>query len=380
MKKLLSNINKNKIRLYIASHIRLVREKMIAIALKYISTNMRSHMFLKRLKRMRVQPKFKENGFFLDSNGNYHIRYDGYRDLVVPRWKGMLSHNTLEVLVTKKAIRKAKKRVGYIEKFLSLYGLSLKNRKVLEIGHYDGALTYAIADLGASCVDAIDLPDYYLRQSGDKEINDSSLREASSWLKKLTVLTREEFAGKNIETFSELSNKCNFINADVKDYSAPNTYDFIISYVTLEHIKELKEAIKKMYLNLKSGGYAFHAYTPFFAVDGGHSLCTLDFPWGHVRLSEEDIQRYILQFRPKEYILSKEFLNNNLNRITVNDLTTFCESAGFEIIQMIKWVDRNDFDSLEESIMKQALSLYPTVKIEDLISNSIWILLKKPVI
>ena len=61
---------------------------------------------------------------------------------------------------------------------------------------------------------------------------------------------------------------------------------------------------------------------PFFSFNGGHSLCTLDFMWGHVRLSETEFERYLIQFRPKENKVAMKFYRNNLNRMTLKKLNT----------------------------------------------------------
>ena len=46
-------------------------------------------------------------------------------------------------------------------------------------------------------------------------------------------------------------------------------------------------------------GIVFNKYNPFFCQGGGHSLCSLDFPWGHVRLTPIEFDRYMEEYRRK---------------------------------------------------------------------------------
>ena len=59
-------------------------------------------------------------------------------------------------------------------------------------------------------------------------------------------------------------------------------------------------------------------------------MCTLDFMWGHVRLSDIDFERYVKQFRPSEYYVAKRFYNNNLNRMTINKLKQYIKKSRFK--------------------------------------------------
>ena len=99
--------------------------------------------------------------------------------------------------------------------------------------------------------------------------------------------------------------------------------DLIVSWDTLEHLNNPQKAFEEIFRILKPGGYTFHEYNPFFSFNGGHSLCTLDFMWGHVRLSSADFQNYLKQFRPYEYDLAMRFYEKNLNRMTSNQIKDF---------------------------------------------------------
>jgi hypothetical protein len=39
---------------------------------------------------------------------------------------------------------------------------------------------------------------------------------------------------------------------------------------------------------------------PWFGIAGRHALCTLDFPWGHLRLDDGELAEYVRRLRPHE--------------------------------------------------------------------------------
>ena len=128
---------------------------------------------------------------------------------------------------------------------------------------------------------------------------------------------------------------------------------------------------------LKSGGYAFHEYNPFFSVDGGHSLCTLDFPWGHARLNDEDFEKYLDEFRPDEKEVSLSFYRNNLNRMTLAHLTDCMEKNGLRPLSVIPWYSEVDQASLTNDMLEQCKTVHPTVELVDLVAPIVWVLCEK---
>ena len=86
-----------------------------------------------------------------------------------------------------------------------------------------------------------------------------------------------------------------------------------------------------MFRILKPVGTHFMSIIPFLVLmEDIVFFCTLDFMWGHVRLSTKDFQKYIKQFRPFEYDLAIRFYNENLNRMTSTQLKQYIKIAGFE--------------------------------------------------
>lgn len=136
--------------------------------------------------------------------------------------------------------------------------------------------------------------------------------------------------------------------------------------------------MENMFRALRPGGFSFHEYNSFYSVDGGHSLCTLDFPYGHARLSAEDSRRYIAKYRPQDLDVSMNFYNHCLNRMTVQDLRNHCSDTGFDIQALCTWEDIMDLAIVDRATLAQCRRLKPNITINDLLSSRIWILLRKP--
>ena len=64
--------------------------------------------------------------------------------------------------------------------------------------------------------------------------------------------------------------------------------------------------------------------------------------------------------------------------MTLADLKVYTESAGFEILELIPWHSKHDLGSIDQTVLNQIRDRYPNVTLNDLLSRSVWILLKKP--
>ena len=132
-----------------------------------------------------------------------------------------------------------------------------------------------------------------------------------------------------------------------------------------------------MHRILKPNGIIFHQYNPFFSLNGGHSLCTLDFLWGHCRLNENDFHRYIHEFRENEYQLASSFYLNSLNRLTISDLEKASKKNGLEILALVPFVKKAHLSVYQNNFYQQIRQHYPAVKQIDLISPVVWVLQRK---
>ena len=81
------------------------------------------------------------------------------------------------------------------------------------------------------------------------------------------------------------------------------TFDLVYSGSALEHFVKTAEVLRETRRVTRRGGLAQHTVHFWFGPTGGHSLCSLDFPWGHARLTPTEFERYLQRDLPA-YIVS----------------------------------------------------------------------------
>ena len=126
----------------------------------------------------------------------------------------------------------------------------------------------------------------------------------------------------------------------------------------------------------------YHEYNPFFSVTGGHSLCTLDFLYGHCRLNCENFEKYIREIRPQEEKPALAFYYKCLNRACIGDIKKYAREVGFEILfhdgLSSFGENMNEYSAkLEKDVLPDIVKVYPSVKINDLLCDSVVIILEK---
>jgi len=312
---------------------------------------------------------------FADSKGNRFQRLKGWRASIVPHYTRALEAQPERPRAKAEDIMNAQSAVTSMEDFIQIYGYSIKGMSILELGCHGGAHACAMVDLGALHVDGIDIPQYGVRQNPGKIENNKNIEQQSEWLHLLREETIHHYEAKYQCRIKE---KLDLYDLDVSNLKKLESYDIIASWQTLEHITAPQKAFTNMFNALKSNGICFHVYNPFFCLTGGHSLCTLDFPYGHVRLGKSDFEEYIKTYRPEETGIATAFYNQSLNRMTLLDLKNFVLKAGFEIVELIPWPYKYDLGSVDEEILAQSKALYTNISLSDLLSRAVWILLRKP--
>ena len=262
------------------------------------------------------------------------------------------------------------------EKNLASIRESLLNKDILEIGCGNGERSYLMARYEGTKVHGIDVDEYTVNQSPDINVWNS---EDIKFINNKIAGAREQIAGVFPESVRK---KVTFSTEGIEQYATPNPHDFIISFDVLEHILDLDKGFCQMAANIKPGGLMLHEYNPFFSLNGGHSLCTLDFPFGHCLLTEKDFKRYIAKFRPNEEKIAINFYTKCLNRTTYKDIKELSNKYGFE---MLAEMNHSPFSSPEENVKKEikntilpdVAKLYPTVGAEDLLFDSICFVMRK---
>ncbi len=315
-------------------------------------------------------------GVFNDSYGNSIKLYTGLRDRLKPAWETMVNPVNTVIPIYSEAYRKQKMKnhlvaLTRIENFLQTFSLSFVDKEILEIGVSDGSTAYAFATLGAKRVVGTDIAAYHINETPGG------------------VVTEEAIASKNLElervrdAFSQVVDKkaakrVSFIEDNICNSTvASESVDVVVSWEVLEHISDPNQAFKEMARIVKPGGFVFHEYNPFFSADGGHSLCTLDFPWGHARLDDKDFERYYDEIRPNEKGVSLSFFRNNLNRMTLAHLKESVEQNGLRIVSIIPWYSAEDQAVLTNEMLQQCKNIHPTAELVDLIAPIVWLLCEK---
>lgn len=315
------------------------------------------------------------NNFFTTKNGLEIPIIPGFREQIKSNWRK--AYKKFEQPVTPnlplETVNKLKKDVYAAESLLNLHGYSIKGKKVMDVGCYLGIQCFGALELGASEAVGIDIPEYYINQSTENVKE----KDASLILTERRNGVRKHFPGID-------HSKISFKDESVFEMDYENEFDIIFSWETFEHILDPKEALKRIYKALKPGGISFNIYNPFFCISGGHSMCTLDYPFAHIMLSNEDFKKYIHtvipENKPPEYEnLSYEFFTKNLNRMTQSDLRQYINESGFKLIEYIAYPEWNLLynSRISPLTLPTAKSLYPNITLNDLLCANVHFIVQK---
>ncbi|OFX83601.1 MAG: hypothetical protein A2W99_15335 [Bacteroidetes bacterium GWF2_33_16] len=306
-------------------------------------------------------------GEFIDSFGNRFILYKNLRNKIKPGWESMYNSSSILIVNNEIITKRANEGRIAVEKILPIiqtFLLGLQDKKVLEIGCNLGAASYALAELGAKDVLGSEFSGYKVDSlgTGEAEVINQELK-----------LNREKIA----ELFKKKS-RVNFIDDDICNSKLPSSnFDLICSWDVLEHLQNPESAFQNIARLLSDGGIAINEYNPFFSLNGGHSLCTLDFLWGHARINNNDFYKYLTEFRPKEVEKAFSFFKDGLNRMTINDLIKYSNNAGLEILSLFMFTKEQHVRMLTNDILNQCQNLYHNLQAVDLVNPRIIVVHRK---
>jgi len=314
------------------------------------------------------------HGTFTDRHGVAHPLDPGLRDRLKPNWRVMCdpvqaaappSDETL-----RGRIRKAAKSVAELERLLAHTTGGSVTGRILEVGCYDGSAAFELSKRPGTSVVASDLARYYVvQQPGTTE--DDAIRAEEASLASLRDRARR-LAGRP-------EGSVTFVEDDITTSTLePGTFDLIVSFEVLEHVADPPGAFAAMARLLRAGGVAYHDYNPFFSQIGGHSLATLDFPWGHARLDDGDVERYLHEVRPAEAEQDLRFYRDSLNRMTQADLRDAIAAAGLETVAIIPWHQRSLVAEATPQVLADARATYPRATLEDLLGTFVAVIVRKP--
>ena len=309
-------------------------------------------------------------GVFTDSSGDRHPLYSGYRSKIKPGWGNMLK-NTVNYISEpdyKKAAAEGRLNHQRLKNLIEIFNEETQSLKILEIGCHLGAVCYSIAETINSEITGTEFTEYKI-SALNKEIDPLKTNLVASQLNR----QREE-----LSNLFKLKGKVSFIDDDICNSLLPaDTFDIIISFDVLEHLHQPSEAFKHIHRILKKDGVAIHEYNPFFSLNGGHSLCTLDFPWGHCRLNKTDFVRYIKEIRPEETGVAIPFYNEGLNRMTHYDLVEYTRLSGLQLAGFIKYSKEQHVRMLSKEITEKSGFLFPNLTVDDLVAPKVVVIQKK---
>ena len=312
---------------------------------------------------------------FVDGQGTSHPLDPGLRNRLKPQWRTMCDPVAVALPPTDEALatraRNAEKSVAEARAIVANASAAELAGRILEVGCYDGSIAFQLARTQGTEVVGSDLARYY-RVQRPGAVAEADIDAQQDELAELRERARR-FAAPTV-------GRVEFIEDDITATNlVPSSFDAIVSFEVLEHVGNPAAAFASMARLLKPGGIAYHDYNPFFSSNGGHSLCTLDFPWGHARLDDADFERYVREVRPAETEQALRFYRESLNRMTIADLRAAVDAAGLELLAIIPWTDRKLVPQLGKTVLAEVRRTYPTATTTDLLATFVSVVALRPV-
>ncbi|MCB2194275.1 MAG: class I SAM-dependent methyltransferase [Bacteroidetes bacterium] len=308
-------------------------------------------------------------GEFTDQHKNTFNLYDGLRSKLRPGWERMFEKKEKLYIGNsswyQKKVESSRITVKKVIPIIKTFTSGLTDKKILEVGCHAGAVSYALAENGAKEVVGSEFSGYKNDSLGEER----NKNEINNELR----LQREKFS-----KYFDFNQKVRFVDDDICNSALPSNYfDIVCSWDVLEHLNQPEKALRNIAKVLKSGGIAIQEYNPFFSLNGGHSLCTLDFLWGHVRINNDDFLRYLKTHRKNEVEKAYPFFVDGLNRMTIKDLKTYSQNTGLEVLSLFIFTKEQHIRMLNREILEQSQNIYPHLKPDDLVAPRIIVVHKK---
>jgi SAM-dependent methyltransferase len=319
-------------------------------------------------------PKSAPLPAFTDRRGVEHRLDPALRDRLKPNWRLMTdpaeAAAPLDDETLRGRLRKAEKSVAEAERLLTLTAGAGVTGRILEVGCYDGSAAYELSRRAGTSIVASDMARYYVVQRpGEPE--GQAVEAEQDRLVRLRERVRV-MAGRP-------EGSVTFVEDDISNSRLePGSFDLIVSFEVLEHVQRPAAALEAMARLLRPGGLIYHDYNPFFSNIGGHSLATLDLPWGHARLDGDDVERYLREIRPAEADQALRFYRDSLNRMTLGELRDGLAAAGLEALAIIPWYQRSLVTEATPQVLSEVSATYPAATHDDLLATFVAVVARRP--
>jgi ubiquinone/menaquinone biosynthesis C-methylase UbiE len=236
---------------------------------------------------------------------------------------------------------------------LGWHGLDVGAARVLEVGCGIGYTTQALAEAGAASAVGID-----------------QLDEAAVGAERERLLERGTAGGVQLSV------------GDAHALPFPDaSFDAVVSFSVFEHVRDPAQVLRESSRVLRPGGLALHVVQPWFGPVGGHSLCTLDFPWGHARLEDDAIDAYLTEHRPHEQPYASASLRAEYQqpRLTAREVRHLAEDAGLAVAewQEERWRVARHRPLLDDAVLADVRRVHPAVERSDLLLDIYSMLLRR---
>jgi SAM-dependent methyltransferase len=163
-----------------------------------------------------------------------------------------------------------------------------------------------------------------------------------------------DFANENLrQNYPQLVKTVEFENMDLRDYRE-QTFDYIVSKDTLEHVIDLDAMLNEMKTRLNYGGRIYAGFGPLWnSPFGDHRRTKTPIPWGHLLITEDKIIDKLNRGRQKKI---DSIYDLGLNKMSLNEYRNLLSGLGLSII----------YYRVNASACARALSR-PLIKISDLL-------------
>jgi SAM-dependent methyltransferase len=141
-----------------------------------------------------------------------------------------------------------------------------------------------------------------------------------------------EFANANLEqNYPELASRVTFLCQNLSDYPEDETFDYIISKDSFEHIIDLRGMLQEMKKRLKPGGRIYAGFGPLYnSPFGDHDYSKSRLPWRHLMLGEQGLVARVNRRWKTDRIQSLHDLG--LNGLALADYERIFAESGLTIV------------------------------------------------